>query len=95
MVTTVADHSNISNISANLTAPSRVYIESLGPKSKIQIKQPGYSPLFASLVNTWQITEPQHNLRKGPQMHFIATTEADERIPISQDLIDGAWYMQR
>ncbi len=95
MVTTVPDHSNISNISANLTAPSRVYIESLGPKSKIQIKQPGYSPLFASLVNTWQITEPQHNLRKGPQMHFIATTEADERIPISQDLIDGAWYMQR
>ena len=95
MVTTVPDHSNISNISANLTAPSRVYIESLGPKSKIQIKQPGYSLLFASLVNTWQITEPPHNLRKGPQMHFIATTEADERIPISQDLIDGAWYMQR
>ena len=95
MVTTVADHSNISNISANLTAPYRVYIESLGSKSKIQIKQQGYSPLFASLVNTWQITEPQHNLRKGPQMHFIATTEADERIPISQDLIDGAWYMQR
>ena len=95
MVTTVPDHSNISNISANLTAPYRVYIESLGPKSKIQIKQPGYSLLFASLVNTWNITEPQHNLRKGPQMHFIATTEADERIPISQDLIDGAWYMQR
>ena len=95
MVTTVADHSNINNISANLTAPSRVYIESLGPKSKIQIRQPGYSPLFASLVNTWQITEPQHNRRKGPQMHFIATTEDDERIPISQDLFDGAWYMQR
>ena len=95
MVTTVADHSNISNIPANRTAPSRVYIESLGPKSKIQIRQPGYSPLFASLVNTWQITEPQHNRRKGPQMHFIATTEDDERIPISQDLFDGAWYMQR
>ena len=95
MVTTVADHSNINNISANQTAPSRVFIESLGPKSKIQIRQPGYSPLFASLVNTWKITEPQHNRRKGPQMHFIATTEDDERIPISQDLFDGAWYMQR
>ena len=95
MVPTVADHSDISHLLANVTAPHRVYIESLGLKSKIQIKQPGYSPLFASLANTWKITEPQHNARKGPQMHFIATIETGERIPISQDLLDGAWYMQR
>ena len=52
MVTTVADHSDISHLLANVTAPHRVYIESLGLKSKIQIKQPGYSPyLHRSLTH--------------------------------------------
>ena len=94
MSATVTDRSNIRDISPNITAPYRVDIESIGSKNKIQIKQPGYSPLLASLANTWKITKPQDNLRQGPQMHFIATTEAGERIQISQDLFDGTWYRQ-
>ena len=94
MGTAVTDRSTIRDLSTNITASHRVYIESIGSKNKIQIKQPGYSPAFASLAHTWQITEPQDNLRQGPQMHFIATTQAGERIQISQDLFDGTWYRQ-